>query len=429
MGYLHLLRSQHAFRRLWFGQIVSELGDWLQLIALLSLFPSHGEAAASLSGIFIVRAIPSVLFVPVVGVIADRFPRGRVMVACDLARALVVLGYLAVRGPEDAGWIYALMFAQETLTCLFEPARAAAVPQIVAPEALFAANALGGITWSAVLALGGALGGLLAGALGARAAFILNALTFLASAALIAGVHVPPVTRSAASAEAHARDRFGLFAVREGFSYLRGHRPAAMVTVTKALWGLSGGVVVLFSIYAGSVFAGRGVDVARTTGLLYAGRGTGAFIGPLIAQRVFGSSSEGLRRSIQAGFPLAAAAIAAFAFAPSATLGTLLLICAHAGGSTCWVSSTQLLQLAVPNELLGRACAVELAAFTFAFSLSSAFTGAALGRGLLDLRELTLVLAAAAMLSAIVWGVAMGRLGPGLDAATTRKRADAPAGI
>src|SRR5512132_2951148 len=169
MGYRELLRTQPAFRKLWLGQIVSELGDWLQLIALLALFPTKGAGATHLAGIFIVRMLPSIVWAPVAGVVADRFPRGRVMVACDLGRALVVLGYLLIRGPEDVLWIYALMFAQETLSCFFEPARAAALPQIVPPHALLAANSLSGATWSAMLAIGAALGGFIAAALGPRA--------------------------------------------------------------------------------------------------------------------------------------------------------------------------------------------------------------------------------------------------------------------
>src|SRR5690242_6816066 len=131
MGYRELLRTQRAFRRLWLGQLVSELGDWLQIIALLGLFPTKGRAVEMLSGIFIVRMLPSIVWAPLAGVVADRFPRGRIMVACDIGRVAVVLGYLLIRGSEDVIWIYALMFAQESLTAFFEPARSAALPQVV----------------------------------------------------------------------------------------------------------------------------------------------------------------------------------------------------------------------------------------------------------------------------------------------------------
>jgi MFS family permease len=417
MSYLELLRTQPSFRRLWLGQLVSELGDWLQLIALVGLFPTEGEATLALSGIFIVRLLPSIVWAPLVGVVADRFPRGRVMVACDLGRAVIVLSYLFIRGPEDVVWIYALMFAQESLTALFEPARAAALPQVVPPKALLAANSLSSMTWSSMLAIGSALGGLIAGTIGARAAFIANGVSFLASALLIGGIGIPRVVRDAASAAAHARDTFGLFALREGIAYLRSHRPQAAAALVKGLWGMSGGIVFLFSIYAGAVFSAGGAAPARATGLLYAGRGVGALVGPLVTQRLWGESSRSLRRSIQVGFPLAAVAYVAFSFAPNAVIGALLLVCAHAGGSACWVSSTQLLQISVPNGLQGRVFAVELCALTFTMALSNAFAGVALGRDVMGLRAVTFVIAGAAAVSALIWALTMRRLGRRLDAA------------
>src|SRR6185437_15837984 len=99
-------------------------------------------------------------------------------------------------------------------------------------------------------------------------------------------------------------------------------------------------------------------------------------------------------------FPISTLAIIAFAFAPNALLGALCLVFVHAGGSTCWVNSSQLLQLTVPNPLQGRVFAVEIAAFTFTAALSNAFAGAALGRGTLDLRGVTLAMAGAAAVSA-----------------------------
>ena len=417
MGYRELLRTQPAFRKLWLGQIVSELGDWLQLLALLALFPTKGEGVERLAGIFIVRMLPSILWAPLAGVVADRFPRGQVMVACDIGRALVVLGYLFIRGPEDVVWIYALMFAQESLSSFFEPARAAALPQVVEPRALLAANSLSGATWSAMLAIGAALGGLLLAGVGPRIAFVVDAGSFIASALIIGTIGIPRVVRDAEGTAAHAKDRFGLFALREGMTYLRAHRAQASAALVKGLWGMSGGLVFLFSIYAGQRFNVPSRDPSSITGLLFAGRGLGALMGPLVARRLIGESPKALRRSIQIAFPASVAAIIAFAFAPNALLGALCLVFVHAGGSTCWVNSSQLLQLTVPNSLQGRVFAVELATFTFAMALSNAFAGAALGRGLLDLRGVTFAMAAAAALSAIVWWLLMRRVGARLDSA------------
>ncbi len=422
MGYWELLRTQPAFRRLWLGQVVSELGDWLQMIALIGLFPTRGAAVEMLAGVFIVRMLPAIVWAPLAGVIADRFARGKVMVACDLGRAATVLGYLFVRGPEDAPLIYALMFTQESLASLFEPARAASIPQIVPQAARFAASSLSGATWSAMLALGAALGGTVAASVGARASFLANAASFLVSAALIGSIGIPRATRDAASAEAHPAGRAGLLALREGMAYLRRERAQASAALVKGLWGTSGGIILLFSIYAGEVFTPKGVDPARTTGLLYAGRGVGALIGPLIARRVFGESVASLRRAIQVAFPIAACGIVAFSYAPSAPIAAALLVIVHAGGSTCWVSSTLLLQMTVPNHLQGRVFSVELAAFTFAMAVSNGLTGAALGHALASLQGVTFGIAAAPAISALVWAFAMRRLGPRLDAAGERAK-------
>ncbi|MFT3768777.1 MAG: MFS transporter [Minicystis sp.] len=427
MGYLELLRSQPAFRRLWLGQVVSEMGDWLQLIALVGLFPTTGRAAEALAGLFIVRMLPSAVWAPLAGVVADRYPRGRVMVACDLLRALIVLGYLLVRGPEDAWLVYVLAFAQESLTSFFEPARAAALPQVVERRALLAANSLAGATWSAMLALGSALGGLIAALLGPRAAFLVDAASFLLSAVFIAGVPIPRVEPTAEAAAAPS-DPFGIAALREGVRYLGQHTPQAATAMVKGLWGLSGGVVFLFAVYAAEVFTPKGRSSARALGILYTGRGLGALVGPLIFHRIWGDSARSLRRSIQIGFVLAMIGITALITAGSATVGAMFLVVAHAGGSTCWVCSTQLLQLTVPNALQGRVFAVEQGVLTLTMGLSSGVAGLLIGHAITGIHGATLMLAGAAGLSATVWWTAMRRLGARLDAAAAEHEPLLPSG-
>lgn len=414
MGYRELLRTQAAFRRLWLGQVVSEIGDWLQFVALVSLFPTQGAAAERLAGLFIVRMIPAVVWAPLAGVVADRFPRGRVMVACDLGRAAVVLGYLLVRGPEDIAFIYALMFVQESLTSFFEPARAAALPQVVPTHALLAANSLAGATWSVMCAAGGALGGLLSAALGARVAFVADAASFAASAILIGSIGIPRLPHDGPAPTA---DPLGLRALRQGLAYLAEQRAAAAVALVKTLWGAGGGMIFLFAVYAAEAFTPRGGDSSRALGLLYAGRGVGALVGPLVFRRIWGESPRSLRRSIQIGFLLAAVGYAAMIAAPSALWGAIFLVIAHAGGSTCWVCSTQLLQITVPNALQGRVFAVDIAGITLAMAVSAWAAGALIGRGWLDLRGTTLVMAAVLLAGAVVWWATMRRLGAKLDGA------------
>jgi hypothetical protein len=236
---------------------------------------------------------------------------------------------------------------------------------------------------------------------------------------------VPPPTAEAAAAPP---DPFGLAALREGVRYLRSHGAQASVALVKCLWGLSGGVVFLYAVYAAQVFTPRGADASGALGTLYTGRGVGALIGPLVLRRLWGESARSLRRGVQVGFLLAAAGVAALVEAPGVVVAALFLLVAHAGGSTVWVSSTQLLQLTVPNALQGRVFAVEQGAFTLTMALSSGVAGALIGRQITGLRGATLILAATAAVAALIWAVAMRRLGGRIDAAAAEQARLLPSG-
>src|SRR5258705_4531576 len=113
------------------------------------------------------------------------------MIVTDVLRAGVVLGFLFVRRADQLWIIYVLTVLQLALSTFFEPAKTAAIPSIVSDRELVSANAISSVTWSVMLTMGAALGGLITGWLGTNAAFILDALSYLLSAALIASVHFP----------------------------------------------------------------------------------------------------------------------------------------------------------------------------------------------------------------------------------------------
>ncbi|HCB07660.1 MAG TPA: MFS transporter, partial [Nocardioides bacterium] len=123
---------------------------------------------------------------------ADRFSRRTILVTADLLRAVIVLGFLLVDGPDRAWLLYALTAAQFMVSAFFEPARAALVPSVVPADDLLTANVLSSVTWSAMLSLGAAVGGLVAALLGAPAALVIDALSFVISAVLISRLAAPP---------------------------------------------------------------------------------------------------------------------------------------------------------------------------------------------------------------------------------------------
>src|SRR5881397_55220 len=191
VGYATLLRGNRGFRFLWLGQVVSQMGDWFDTSAVYTIALTLTGSGRAVALIMVARFLPSVVMGPLSGVVADRFSRRTIMITADLLRALVVLGFLLVRRPDQMWFVYFLTVLQLAFSAFFEPAKTAAIPSIVSDRELIAANAISSVTWSAMLTLGAAIGGVVTGWFGTDVAFILDAMTYLLSAALIASVRVP----------------------------------------------------------------------------------------------------------------------------------------------------------------------------------------------------------------------------------------------
>src|SRR5919201_1426510 len=151
IGYLELLRSNRAFRLLWLGQVVSQMGDWFDTIAVYTIALRLTGSSRSVALIMVARFLPSVVFGPLSGVVADRFSRRTIMIASDIVRAAVVLGFLFVRRPDQTWLVYVLTILQLAFSTFFEPAKTAAIPSIVSDRELLAANAIASVTWSVML--------------------------------------------------------------------------------------------------------------------------------------------------------------------------------------------------------------------------------------------------------------------------------------
>ena len=104
VGYIELLRSNQAFRRLWLGQVISQTGDWFNTIALYEIILNLTGSGRDIGLLLVARFLPSFIFGPLSGVVADRFSRRSIMIISDLLRAVVVLGFLLVRRADQL-WI------------------------------------------------------------------------------------------------------------------------------------------------------------------------------------------------------------------------------------------------------------------------------------------------------------------------------------
>ena len=400
-GYLDLLRRNRSFRLLWLGQVVSQLGDWFDTIAVMTLVLKLTGSGRALGLVMVARFLPGVFAGPLSGVVADRFSRRRIMIVSDLLRAGVVLGFLFVRRPEQIWLIYALTVLQLTFSTFFEPAKSAAVPSIVEERDLVAANAVSSVTWSVMLTLGAAVGGAVTGWFGTDAAFVIDSATYLASAALIAGVRLPRRPPRAKSKLTLGR-ALGVSDTLEGVRYVSARPRVLALMAVKPAWGLGGGILALLAVFGEKIFPVGG-SAAAGIGVLYAARGVGTAVGPVLARRVGGETRRSMQAAIGLSFLVGGLFYIAFGLATNFALALCVLGVAHMGGSVLWVFSTVLLQTSVEDAFRGRVFAAELALLTLALAVSNYVTGELLDRFRLPPRALTVGLGALFLAPGLLW--------------------------
>lgn len=394
--YFNLLRLRPQFRYLWFAQVISLTGDWFNTIASVILINRYTDSSLAVGGLFLARALPPFLAGPFAGVVADRFNRKAVLITTDLLRAGIVLCFLFVDRPERAWLLYFLSIVQFTVSAFFEPARAAILPTLVAEDELLTANTLSSTTWSAMLTLGAAIGGAVAAIFGAQIALMVDSLSFILSALLVLQLAMP---KANIAPPAH---RSGWADFIAGLGYVRQHPRVGVLTLVKAM-GQIGSIDVMAAIYAERLFH-FGQDGAATLGAMLAGFGVGAVAGPLVGNLFHDHSTRMLKRAIVGGY--AAIVIAWVILGLSPTLPLVLVGCVlrGMGGSLNWTYSDVLLQMAVPNNFLGRVYSLDFGLFTLAMSVSVWLTGLALDQYIADPRLLAMVLAVLAIAPVIVWG-------------------------
>ena len=124
LTYTQLLRRNRSFRRLWIGQVISELGNWFNFIAALGLVRVVSHAAPEVTTIVLIsRLVPFTLFLPLAGAFVDRWSRRTVMIVTDLVRVVIALGFLFVHGPEDLWIAYVCTAALSVFGTFFEAAK------------------------------------------------------------------------------------------------------------------------------------------------------------------------------------------------------------------------------------------------------------------------------------------------------------------
>ena len=363
--------------RLWMAQVVSSLGDWIGLVAIIALAARvSGGSEAAVGLVMAARMLPGFFLAPVGGVLVDRWDRRRTMVTCDLGRAAIVATLPFV---DTLSGLFLASFLLEILTLLWSPAKDASVPNIVPPEKLAAANSLSLAAAYGTFPVGSLLFASLAGlaswlgrfdALSAlqvdreSVALWFDSVTYLASALIIMTLTLPGRPRGNG-----ARIDWGQTwrELIEGIRFVRTNEVvrSVMLGMGAGLIGC-GAVVPLGAIYAKEVL---GAGTAGF-GLMMTGLGFGAAIGVLalsaVARRV-------PRERVFVGSLFAAGiglilATSVSTLTPAVVLGGFFGL----GAGVSYVSGFTVIQEHVADTLRGRTFATLYTIIRFCLLLSLA---------------------------------------------------------
>jgi predicted MFS family arabinose efflux permease len=265
------------FRLLWLSQVGSTIADRLVIVAL-ALYVNQIGTPTDVGIVLAAQTVPFVALLLLGGVWADRLPRHRVMVVSDLARGVLhgLLAVLILTGTAEVWQLVVIEALYGAAHAFFRPAYTGLVPQTVPEELLQEANAVNFLSNNVASFTGPAVAALLVVTIGAGSAFVFDAVTFLASAALLLRVH--PRERGERPERAPV-----LTELAGGWREVRARPWIGLVILTTSL-----GLMVAFSPFQalGPEIASRHYGQAAVFGVVSAMFGVGSILGSALALRI-----------------------------------------------------------------------------------------------------------------------------------------------
>jgi MFS family permease len=354
------LLKNTRFLRLWIGQGTSFLGDAVSMVALVVLVVQVTGSASAVGGALVARLLPT-LASPLAGVLADRLDRRLILVTSDLARAVLVLGLIFA---TNLATIYVLVFLLGVARTLFNPTVRAAFPSVVGAGDLTRANALISGTFSVSETAGPALGGLLVATVGVDAAFVLDAATYLVSAAMLSLIRLPRSEREEEEAG------FGED-LRAGFSYLAGSRVPLAIVLGAFLTMLTVNITIPAEIFlARETFDAGNAGYGLLVGLYGGGMVLGSALMVALGDRVR------LLPIYFSGVFAMSLGLVGVGLSPTFVLALGALAVVGVANGTENVSTDTILQKKVPDALLGRVFSVRFLGFSVGEILAYGVGGA-----------------------------------------------------
>jgi MFS family permease len=341
------------FRLLWSAMTVSLVGDGIFLVAMAWQAYSLWNAPAALSILGVGMTVPTLACLLPAGVLTDRLDRRRLMVLADVGRA-VVIGLVAaatIAGTLTFWQLTALVAVYGVGTAFFTPAFEAIVPDVLPPQHLAAANSLDQVVRPIALRLlGPALGGWLVAQFGAGSAFLVDAVSFAVSAAILLALHPRRVARAAAS----DRDSHGV-ALRDGLRFVFGR---------VWLWGTFASAAIAYLAFLGPaevllpyVVKNELSASAGDLGLVFAAGGVGAIGAALVmGQRGHPRNDVTVMYVVWGSATLAVAGYGLATTSWQLMIACLLFNALETVGTIVWAT---LKQRHVPPSMLGRVSSLD----------------------------------------------------------------------
>ncbi|HEY6084459.1 MAG TPA: MFS transporter [Nitrospira sp.] len=340
------------FTLVWWGQVVSQVGDGISKLALLWFVYSVTGSPLKTSVIGMLQTIPAILLAPLIGVAVDRLPKKALLILSDLVRALVI-GLIPCWMSVDTftvSALYILVTLHAVATSIFGPALTAAIPSLVAPSQFTSANALLQSTTSLGIIMGPALSGLGIAALSSQEVLCLNAATYVISAACFVPIKFAPPVESVGTRPPLVSTWQDIV---EGFRFvMTGKTIVLFMTAMASLYTFAtAAFTTLFPVFARKLLDLGPVEV----GYLWSMLGVG-LLSVSVALTVISAWSIKRRINIIAlASAVSSAALLSLVWATHVTMAGGLLILLGAGLGVLTPVAWGVLQEVTPAHMLGRA--------------------------------------------------------------------------
>ncbi len=364
------------FRLLFAGQLVSNLGDWLDFLALVVLITYVWHlGAGALAALAVVVALPWIVVAPFIGPLADRWPKKPVMIGADLARAAVVLCLIVA---PNLAVLLVLVGLKTTFSTFFAPAEEATIRYTVPDEELHSANALSHFVGQATKVVGPAIGGVLVGLTSPRVAFAVDAATFAASALILS--FLAPVEVGADDLDDDEEDDEGEEGywqeLRAGMAHIFSRRALML-----GIFGMAAAtfLLVAFDTLSPLAFLQLGATKAEF-GVAIAAVGLGGVVGAVLVGRYGGEANPfvlmgGSEVLVGGLVALVGYGLLAHLGLPPLTWAPVLLVVGLAAAGVL-IAAPTIIQLETPPEMMGRVSASASAVPTV-FQVFAPIVGAA----------------------------------------------------